>query len=186
MSKIHSIIFAVAGSLFATSASAQMFETMPSKDPNWKPEFALAITTGQFDPKTSGSETESSIGIQLSLNCPILKPASGIIRQQFNYERVNGSGYDVSSLEANPRWYAVEGNLRYGAGPGFGYMSVSPNAASSESTFTLQLGAAIEYRLDSITIGADSRYMYTMDQDMFGSGDGMDNTLTKVSVGFNF
>ena len=186
MNKTKSVLFALAGTLVATSASAEMFTTMPVNDPNWKPEFTLAITTGQFDPKPSGVETESSTGIQLSLNCPILKPKSGIIRQQFNYNVVSGNDYDVSSLEANPRWYAIDGNLRYGAGPGFGYMTVNPNARSAESTFTLQLGAAIEYRLDSITIGADSRYMYTLDQDMFGSGDGLDNTLTEVSIGYNF
>lgn len=186
MHKIKSILVTVAGSLLASSAAADMFTTMPSKDPNWQPEFTLAITGGQFDPKPSGADTESSTGIQLSLNCPILKPSSGVIRQQFNYTMVNGSNYDVSSLEANPRWYTVNGNLRLGAGPGFGYMSVNPKGSSSESTVTLQLGASMEYRLESITLGAGYRYMYTLDQDMFGSGDGMDNNLAEVSLGFNF
>ena len=176
MIKTKSLLLAVAGSIFTTSASAEIIKMWPYKDADWDPEFNLSVTAGQFDPKPSGMDSESSVGLQLALNCPWFGPPLGALRQQFNLNMVDGDGYDVTTFEINPRWYAVDGNLRYGAGPGFGYMWLDTDAGADDTSFTLQVSAAVEYYMDNIVIGAATRYQHTMNDDMVGSGDGLNNT----------
>jgi len=187
MTKTKSLLMAVAGTLVATSVSAGEYIKMwPYKDPNWDPEFNLSIAAGQFDPQNSGMDSESVTGVQLSLNCPWFGPPLGALRQQFNFNVVDADTYTINTFEINPRWYAVDGNLRYGAGPGFGYMWINPDVGENADTWTLQLSVAAEYRIDKISFGIGSRYQYTMDQDINRSGEGMDNVLTDVKIGFDF
>lgn len=186
MNTTKSVLFALAGTLFATSASAELVKMWPYKDANWDPDFNLFITAGQFDPAVSGLDTESVTGLQLSLNCPWFGPPVGAIRQNMNYNMVKADGYDLNTFEINPRWYAVDDNLRYGAGPGFGYMWVKPDVGDDASSVTLQLSASVEYTIDKFIIGAGTRYQYTLDQDINGSGDGFNNMLTDIKIGFDF
>ena len=110
----------------------------------------------------------------------------GAIRQNMNYNIVNGDGYKLNTFEINPRWYAVDDNLRYGAGPGLGYLWYKPDAGDDASSVTLQLSASVEYTIDKFIIGAGTRYQYTLDQDINGSGDGINNMLTDIKIGFDF
>ncbi|MDH5784719.1 MAG: acyloxyacyl hydrolase [Chromatiales bacterium] len=183
------LLVSLTGTLFCGSALAGEYIKMwPYKDPNWDPEFNLSVTAGQFDPSPNGMQNETSLGLQLSLNCPWFGPPVGALRQQFNLNKVDGDGYDLTTFEINPRWYAVDGNLRYGAGPGFGYMWIKPESSllGDESSFTLQVSAAIEYRIDNISLSAGTRYQHTSNQDMWGSGDGMNNIITDIKIGFDF
>ena len=186
MNKTKSVLFALAGTLFATSASAELIKMWPYKDPNWDPDFNLFVTAGQFDPTIDGAKTETVTGLQLSLNCPWFGPPVGAIRQNMNFNMVSGDTYDLKTFEINPRWYAVDGDLRYGAGPGFGYMWLTPDVGSDASSVTLQLSASVEYTIDSIIVGAGTRYQHTLDQDINGSGEGMNNMLTDIKIGFKF
>jgi len=186
MTKIKFVLAALAGTLVAGSASAEAFKMWPYKDANWDPEFNLSITAGQFDPANSGVDNESVTGIQISLNCPWFGPPNGAIRQQMNYNMIQGDGYDVSTFEMNPRWYAVDGDLRYGAGPGLGYMWVKPDGGSDDSSVTLQFSAAVEYTIDNIIIGVGTRYQQTLNDDISGSGEGLNNMLTDLKIGFAF
>lgn len=186
MNKTKSALCALAGSLLATSASAEVIKMWPYKDPDWDPEFNFSVTAGQFDPEVSGVDSESSIGLQLALNCPWFGPPLGALRQQLNLNMVNGDGYDVTTFEINPRWYAVDGNLRYGAGPGFGYMWLDSDTGGDDTSVTLQLSAAVEYYMDNIVIGAGTRYQHTLNDDFNNSGDGLNNLLTDIKIGFTF
>lgn len=185
MIKTKAVIFGLAGTLLATTASADSFKMWPYKDANWDPEFNLSVTAGQFDPRANNADTESVLGIQLGLNCPWFGPPVGDLRQQFNLNKVNGDGYDLTTFEINPRWYAVDGNLKYGAGPGFGYMWLKPDVGDDAASFTLQASVAVEYRINKISIGAGSRFQRSLDREMFGTQSG-DNFITDIKLGFDF
>jgi hypothetical protein len=158
----------------------------PIKDANWDPELHFSVAAGQFNPDISGADSESMFGLQLALNCPWFGPPVGKLRQHFNYNVVDGEGYSLHTFEINPRWYAVEGNLHYGAGPGFGYMWLDPDAGEYAETATLQFSAAVEYHFESFFVAAGTRYQHTLDQDINNSGEGMDNLYTDVKMGFGF
>lgn len=185
MSKIRFTLITLAGSLIAGSASAEMIKMWPYKDPNWDPEFNLSVSGGQFQPRANIVDNETVTGLQLALNCPWFGPPVGKLHQQFNLNKVNGDGYDLTTFEINPRWYAVEGNLHYGAGPGFGYMWLKPDAGDDAASFTLQAGVSMVYRIDKISIGAGSRYQYSLDREMFSTQSG-DNFITDIKLGFDF
>jgi hypothetical protein len=114
-------------------------------------------------------------------------PPSGIIRQQFNLNRFDDHGLELTTFEINPRYYIGDGNLRFGFGPGFGYMWADPPLGGNEGLWTLQLGADIEYRTGALFLGLGTRYQFTENERVgFSRDSGMDNWLTTVKVGMNF
>ncbi len=185
MRNIKFTLITLAGSLMAGSASAEMIKMWPYKDANWDPEFHLSVAGGQFEPRANIVDTESVIGLQLALNCPWFGPPAGKLRQHFNFNQVDGDGYSLHTFEINPRWYAVEGKLHYGAGPGFGYMWLDPDAGDNAASFTLQASVAVEYHFNGFFVGAGSRYQYSLDREMFATQSG-DNFITDIKVGYGF
>ncbi|QEP44601.1 hypothetical protein D5085_16545 [Ectothiorhodospiraceae bacterium BW-2] len=166
-----------------TSATASGWTFAPFLDEGWQAEPTLAITAG---PISFEDESESSYGIQLSLNCPWFAPPELRLRQQINY-RVSdlGNSSDYSSLEINPRFFfdfAMEG-LTWGIGPGFGYAWLD-DGQNREGGWSLQAGAEVEYRSGALFAGAGVRYQAT--EDLENSNDNINNTTAQLKLGVNF
>lgn len=171
----------------AGQAVAGEWRMMPFKDAEWSPDFTVALTYGVLDPDTNIADSDGALGLQVSLNCPWFSPPSGIIRQQFNLNRFDDHGLELTTFEINPRYYIGDGNLRFGFGPGFGYMWADPPLGGNEGLWTLQLGADIEYRTGALFLGLGTRYQFTENERVgFSRDSGMDNWLTTAKVGMNF
>ena len=175
----HSVVFGVLFAGVVASAQADEWKMMPFKEDGWSPDFTLAVAAGHMATDIDGVDDDAAYGIQLSLNCPWFSPPFGNIRQQFNYNVFDNDGVKVSTIELNPRWYEVDGNLSYGIGPGIGYVQVEPDNGNDHDEWAVQLGADIEYRQGSMFYGFGSRYQRVNDS-------AADNLLTQFKVGVNF
>lgn len=159
----------------------------PAFEEGWEPEFTLALAANYIDPDIPGLDGDSSLGLQVSLNCPWFQPPSGVIRQQFNLNQFDKGGIELTTFEINPRYYVeVTPSFRAGLGPGFGYMWTDANVGESEGMWTLQLGGDLEYRQGALFLGAGARYMWTQDKKIGLNNDGADNWLVQVKAGINF
>lgn len=158
----------------------------PAFEDGWSPDFTLALTANYFDPDASGLDSDSGFGLQLSLNCPWFQPPSGLIRQQFNYNKFDDKGIDVTTFELNPRYYVdMSASSRIGVGPGFGYMWTDTNGAGDSDMWTFQLGGDYELRAGPWFLGLGARYQWTQDKTVGPSDSGLDNWLVQLKAGIN-
>jgi hypothetical protein len=159
----------------------------PAFEEGWKPEFTLALAANYIEPDISGIDGDSSLGLQLSLNCPWFQPPSGVIRQQFNINQFDKGGIKLTTFEINPRYYVeTSPNFRVGFGPGFGYMWTDANVGAEEGMWTLQLGGDLEYGQGALFLGAGARYQFTQNKDLGIGNDGADTWLVQLKAGVNF
>jgi len=151
----------------------------------YRAQATVALLGGQLDPDLAGADADTLLGVELSLNCPLIQPPSNRIRQQLSLTRFDDQGVEITSLELNPHYLMPLGNgLELGFGPGFGVMNVDA-AGSSETLFGLQAGASLHYRRDGFFVGAEARYQWTTEED-FGAGDtDIDNSRLLLKVGMD-
>ncbi len=157
-------------------------------DDDYKAEPAVSIMLGQMDPGDN-MDSDTISGIELSLNCPLVKSPSNRVRQQISYTSYDDNGVEIASIELNPHYIvAVASGLEIGGGPGLGYVMVD-SAAGDGSVFALQLGVSAHYTLQSpLFIGAEARYQITGEDDFGGGGpeDDINNYRIALKVGYSF
>jgi hypothetical protein len=159
----------------------------PAFKPDWKPHFTIAATGGYLDPDITGVSGDTSMGVQLSLNCPWFTPPSGAIRQQFNYNTFDNDGQQLKSLEMNPRYFmAASPSILIGFGPGLGYVWTESDLGKNENVWAFQLGADIEFRHEHLYLAIGTRYQFTQNKALGLANEGADNLLTQAKIGINF
>jgi hypothetical protein len=159
----------------------------PAFKGGWSPDFTLALSLNYIEPDIHGVDGDIGGGLQLSLNCPWFQPPSGVIRQQFNYNKFDKDGIELTTFEINPRYYVdVSPTTRVGAGPGFGYMWTDADVGEENGMWTFQLGGDVEYRQGALFLGAGARYMLTENQSLGIDNRGADNWLVQLKAGVNF
>ena len=157
----------------------------------WKEDYkgqpAVSVMLGQMDPGDN-MDSDTITGIELSVNCPLVKPPTNRIRQQVSYTKYDDKGVEITSLELNPHYVVkVSPGLEIGAGPGLGYVMVD-NATSDGSVLALQVGVSAHYTLQSpLFIGAEARYQIT-GEDNFGAAtkSDVDNFRFAIKAGYSF
>ena len=175
----------VAAPVFAEEESGWVFG--PAFKEGWNADFTLALAANYIDPDISGVDGDSSLGLQVSLNCPWFQPPSGLIRQQFNLNQFDKEGIKLTTFEINPRYFVeMSPSVMLGVGPGFGYMWTDADVGEAENMWTLQLGGDLEYRQGALFLGAGARYMFTQDKNIGLNNDGADNWLVQLKAGVNF
>jgi len=180
--------------LLVAMASATVFAEQgkgwtlgPAFEDGWDPEFTVAATANHMDTDITGVDSDTSAGLQISLNCPWFQPPSGLIRQQFNINKFDKDGIELTTFELNPRYYVnMSPALMVGFGPGFGYMWADADAGEDNNMWTLQLGGDVEYRQGALFLGAGARYQFTQDEELGIDNKGADNWLVQLKVGVNF
>ena len=185
-STMTSILFAAGLTLGLQSAQAADWEFFPvvSDDYNFAPQ--LSIITGNLDPKDG--ESGSLTGLELAINCPLLKAPNGVIRQQVSYATFDENGVEISTFELNPHYQIeVAPNLNFGFGPGFGYITAE-GGNLDDSSITLQAGASLNYHIDQFVVGAEARYQTLLSDMKLPSGGevDIDNTRFMLKIGYNF
>ena len=127
-------------------------------------------------------------GLELSLNCPLLKAPEGIIRQQISFASYDENGLEIDSFELNPHYQLdIAPDLAFGFGPGFGYVSAR-GVGIDDSAFTLQAGASLNYTIGQIVIGAEARYQFMVSDIEANNGSevDVDNSRLMLKLGYRF
>jgi len=131
---------------------------LPILESSYQPNFVGSLVMGTLSP-TDG-DSGSLIGAELSLDCPIFQPSTGLIRQQVSYATYSQNSVTVSLIELNPHWVTeVSTGFFVGGGPGLGLATASVTGGSSKSYFEIGLGASAFYKMDSLQFGGEWRQM---------------------------
>lgn len=155
-------------SMASVSAQAESWNLFAGTKAGYEPEAAVSLMLGNVSPENGGSE--GLVGIELSLNCPLLQPPTNRIRQQVSYSTIDGADF----LEINPHYVVeVAPGLEIGGGVGLGYVMTD---ASDDVAF--QVGASAHYfAMGPVFIGAEARLQTV---------DGDNNTRVAVKLGYSF
>lgn len=184
---LMAILTAVAG-FAAVPAQAGEWGFMPvANDPAYKPNMAVALKGGMLDADVPGADASFAYGVELSLDCPLLRTPVGKIRQQLSWNRMDEDGLELNTLELNPH-YVVEmaKDLWVGAGPGVGYVWADHSTGRGANMWAVQAGASATYTMGHALIGLESRYQWTEGDDVGTGSKGADNWLTMAKVGYKF
>lgn len=159
----------------------------PAFEEGWDPHFTIAATANYINPDIAGVDSDSSLGLQISLNCPWFQPPSGVIRQQFNINKFDNDGIELTTFELNPRYYVnMSPAVMVGVGPGIGYMWTDAAVGAESNMWTFQLGGDVEYRQGAMFLGAGARYQLTENSPLGVGNTGADNWLVQLKAGINF
>ncbi|MES9939394.1 MAG: outer membrane beta-barrel protein [Candidatus Thiodiazotropha sp. 6PLUC2] len=158
---------------------------LPVMSDGFNPDLTLSVTGGIMDPQTHGLDTDLVFGLELSMNCLLLDPPLGTIRQQFSFSHYDDGGLEITSFEMNPHYlYKVDNKFSIGFGPGIGYVDADGRNVN-EGTLALQGGISLHYKMsDQIFLGAEARYQWTKDLD--DTKDDLKNARIFGKVGYRF
>jgi hypothetical protein len=158
---------------------------LPVTGDGFDPDLTLSVTGGMMDLQTHGLDTDFVFGLELSLNCLLLDPPVGTIRQQFSYSHYDDSGLEITSFEMNPHFlYKVDSRLAIGFGPGIGYVDADGRNVN-EGGFALQGGVSVHYKMsETLFLGAEARYQWTQEFDDLN--DDLKNARLFGKVGYRF
>lgn len=101
------------------------------------------------------------VGIEFSMECPLIQAKKNRIRQQFSLMRKKDNNYKSVTVEVNPQYKLVAGSkFEFGAGPvaGFIFTRLRDN---NKPVFNYGLGSSAMYYFKRVLIGIESRYTMT-------------------------
>ena len=158
---------------------------LPVKGDGFDPDLTLSVTGGIMNPQPHGLDTDLVFGLELSMNCLLLDPPQGTIRQQVSYTHYDDSGLEITSFEINPHYlYRVDDKFSIGIGPGIGYVDADGRRVN-EGAFALQGGVSLHYKMsDRLFLGAGARYQWT--QELDDTDDDLKNARIFGKVGYRF
>ena len=183
---VVSILVASTLAISSQSALSSDWEFFPVVGDNYEFAPQLSVLTGTMDP--GDAESGSITGVELAINCPLLKAPNGIIRQQISYTSYDENGVEINSFELNPHYQIeIAPNTTFGFGPGFGYLTAQA-AGLDDSAITLQAGASLSHTMGQFVIGAEARYQLAVSDMKLNSGAeaDLDNTRLMVKLGYRF
>lgn len=144
---------------------------------------SLALLGGSLNPSPAGARTGDVLGVEVSLDCPLLQPPRDRIRQQLSFARYDAAGLKLNSVELNPHYlFDLGGGLEAGFGPGIGYLLVE-SAGIDEGLWAGQVGTSVHYRRDGWFLGAEARYQLT---EALASGGDVNSVRYLIKVGVDF
>jgi opacity protein-like surface antigen len=179
------IMSAVIALGLTVSAQAGEWEFLPVLNSDYTPQFALALTGGVL--QGDASSTESVFGVEISLDCPLLKAPNHTIRQQASFTKYDHNGEKLSSFELNPHhMFEMTDNTYIGVGPSLGFAKYE-RAGDSDTVFTYGLGLSLRTNFtEHFFVGAEMRYVWTQDANINGVEDDVNNLRTVAKIGYQF
>ena len=168
----------------AAVASGWKFFPVQTDDYQFAPQ--LSVVAGTMKPADGDSGSIS--GLELAINCPLVKAPNGVIRQQISITSYDENGVEIQSFELNPHYQIdVAQDVAFGFGPGFGYLTAD-GAGLDDSAITLQAGATLSYTMGQVVIGAEARYQLAVNdmKTSTGADVDLDNTRFMLKLGYRF
>lgn len=181
---LHLIALLSSTLIFSTTAIADGFTFAPFLQEGFKYEPTLSFIGGQLDPDVDNVDESGVVGIELSFNCPLLATPTNGIREQLSITSFDKDGLEMTSFEINPHYVInLSPSFGIGFGPGIGLVNVEYDG-DSETAFTGQLGASLQYRTGTLYFGLEARQQYTANIDMLD--DDVNNTRISLKIGHDF
>lgn len=168
------------------STQAQSWKVLPVLDADYSPNFAVAVTAGAQELKSS-DDYSGVYGLEVSLNCPLLTPPEHTIRQQLSIENYEYDNILITSFELSPHhMFELSSTMTVGIGPSVGVSHVEVNDID-DTLFTYGAGASIRKDITSdFFIGAQTQYIWMSDTD-FGNKDvDLNSFKLIIKSGFQF
>ncbi len=129
----------------------------PVAEPSYQGNPVLSLLGGSYFDKGLSA---SVLGLELSLDCPMLQVSAGNIRQQISVSSASFKDATTTLIELNPHWMTeVAQGLTVGFGPGLGWAQTSVTGGEKSSKFALGLGVSAAYQMDALQLGAEFRSM---------------------------
>lgn len=88
----------LASCLLGSVASAQEFKVLPILDKNFCPNIQVGLSTGYMNLKNVSAEG-STVGIEISLDCPVFTLPWDNLRQQIMLNHFDSDGLRMTNLE---------------------------------------------------------------------------------------
>lgn len=169
------------------SAQANGWQVLPVMKPGYKADVAVAVVGGVMQAKDENVDIFSPMGVEVSINCPLLKAPNHTIRQRVSYVQSDKNGFKSQVFELNPHhMYKVAPNVTAGFGPSVGYTAVE-NSAGSDGIFTFGVGVSGRYDLpNNMFLGAEARFVKAQEFEIAGKTTGFDNARALVKFGYQF
>ncbi len=195
MNKLYQkITFALFGVLLLSSnayAESNKVEFFPILEDNWDADLAVSATAGYMDIGNSIASGGATYGLQAAFNCPVFTiPGKNVILQQLSVNFYDNNDLELTTFEINPHYFwQLSDELRFGVGPGLGYIWTDTKGGKDPDLWAGQAGFAIEYRKGNLYANFGSRYQWTESARFrYNSNkkDDMDNLLTTFKIGYNF
>lgn len=179
------ITLAVLLSVSAASAQANEWELLPILGDSYQFNPSVALIGGSVDFK-DGNKINTG-GVELSIDCPLLKPPHHTIRQQISYSTTDDNGVETSSFELNPHhMFNLSNKLQVGAGPSLGFTKVD-TGTNDDTVFTYGVGASAKYNFtQNLFLGAEVRHAWSDDVDLGGQTSELENTRALAKIGYQF
>jgi len=172
---------------FPLIVQAEGWQVLPVMKSGYKADTALAVVGGVMQAKDDNKDIFSPMGVEVSINCPLLKAPNHTIRQRISYLQSDKNGFKTQAFELNPHhMYKVAENVTAGFGPSIGYTKVE-NSSGDDGVFTFGIGASARYELPkNLFIGAEARYVKAQEFEIAGKKTGFDNARALVKFGYQF
>ncbi len=169
------------------SVQAESWQVLPVMKPGYKTDVAVAVVGGVMQAKDDNVDVFSPVGVEVSINCPLLKAPNHTIRQRVSYLQSDKHGFKTQAFELNPHhMYKVAPKVTAGFGPSIGYTKVE-NAAGDDGVFTFGLGVSGRYELpNNMFLGAEARFVKAQEFEIAGKKTGFDNARALVKFGYQF
>lgn len=181
---VHFSMLLASTLLFNVAAKAEGLSFLPFMQEGFKYEPTLSFVGGQLDPDVDDVDESAVVGIELSFNYPLLATPSNGIREQLSITSFDNDGLEMTSFEINPH-YVINLSPSFGVsfGPGIGLVNVDYNG-DSDTAFTGQLGASLQYRTGTLYFGLEARQQYTANINMLD--DDVNNSRISLKIGHDF
>lgn len=182
---------AISAAMLATFSTASFAEKSWEFFPGTQDDFifdpTISLMAGQMQSVSEVGDAAIGVGVELSINCPLVQPPTNRVRQQISYFNYQDGDSTLHTVEINPHYIVeVMPKLEIGAGPGFGFISADVNGKTANMG-AFQLGGSVHYRMNSMFIGAEARYQWTTTADVGnGTDNGAKNARAVIKVGYDF
>lgn len=169
-------------------AQAGEHKLLPLLDDGYTADFAIAITAGKTDFEGDNTGRLTTKGVELSLNCPLLKPANHTIRQQVSLHMTDENGSKSTSIELSPHHMWELGNkVSVGVGPSLGVTKIEEDNFD-DTVFTYGVGTSARYKITKkFFVSGEARYSKSTDVEQDGFEDfDINNLRTTAKLGYQF
>ncbi len=165
----------------AAAAHAGEWQFLPAlKNPNYKPDLAVALTGSRVLPDTGPNA--NAFGLEVSAHCGLLQTPDDRLRTHVNLSRTDKNGTKVTAFELSPRYtIPLAQGLSVGVGPSLGAFSVD-TPARDKTLFGIGAAVGLNYRSGVLYTGVDLRYHATSERD----GIDHDPMTIGAKIGVNF
>ncbi len=171
-----------------STAQAGDWTFLPVTASDYEAKPVLSIVYGRMTPSATGFADGDFAGLEVSFECPLLRPPTNRIRQQLSYVHYSQGRFEIDSVELNPHYVVeVAPGLEVGGGPGLAYIQTN-TPSNDPSLWGLNVGLSAHYGAGGPWfLGAEYRYQVTGDED-FGSGikEDLNNGRFDVKLGYRF